>query len=811
MTARSIVIGMIGVVFVASVAFLNDLAIGSRGTYFIGNLMPISVFGSLVFLTLVAGPLLGRVSRRLVLTAREWGVVLALVLFACCVPGRSLMHLFTNLLMMPHHHARTEAWGQGLPPELAEENVLDWGTFARRLARPDEDGADLLGGLRSRLSVGATGALADAAETGTVPPARRAEVLDAVNASLVDPELFDLAAFDFDKTPLPKHTAALLGRDADGLPSRDVKALNRALLELACGGALRARPAAPIDLVPRRMLADPSRDPDRALSGFVTGLGDGDERVGYGDVPWSAWTRTLLFWVPLIITFFATVIGLALVIHERWAHQEHLPYPLVEFARSMLPPEGATASPLLKTPAFWWAAGTVFAIHGLNYLHAWWPSHTIAIPLRIDASSLLDVFTTFPRDQSWYIFAPTIHFTVIGFSYFVSRKVAFSMGIAPYVYLFALGILMGVGISMSGQTGSDPAPGKALLAGAYVGAFVMLVYAGRHFYLHALKKGVGLHSTEDMKPSTVWGMRVFLAGACAFIFQLMLVGIDWPVALLFTTLVIVFYVVATRLMAEGGVFFIQTFVLPSTVLWALMGPRAVGPTVLMVTGIVGMLLVFDTREILLPFAATGLRLASGTGAPPGRTALWGGVAICVALAIAIPVTLRLQYDHGAPNTGSWWWMTRQRPAFVFDRDRQVRTKLQSQGRLAEAESVSGLGRFLKVRPHAASFIAFAVAFGLVVACAALRNRFQRWPIHPVLFLMLGTWPSLSMGPSFLLGWLINSVAARYGGESGRRRLKPVMIGLIAGEMMIGVSMMAIGVIYYLATGQPPKTIRLLPG
>jgi uncharacterized oligopeptide transporter (OPT) family protein len=116
-----------------------------------------------------------------------------------------------------------------------------------------------------------------------------------------------------------------------------------------------------------------------------------------------------------------------------------------------------------------------------------------------------------------------------------------------------------------------------------------------------------------------------------------------------------------------------------------------------------------------------------------------------------------------------------------------------------------------VRPHAGSLLAFGVAFGLVVACAALRNRFQRWPIHPVLFLMLGTWPSLSMGPSFLLGWLINSVAGRYGGESGRRKLKPVMIGLIAGEMMIGVTMMAIGALYYCVTGAPPMTIRLLPG
>jgi hypothetical protein len=810
-TARSVVIGMIGVVFVASVTFLNDLAIGSRGTYFIGNLMPISVFGGMVFLTLIVSPLLGRVSRRLVLSAREWAVVLALVLFACCVPGRSLMHLFSNVLMMPHHHARTEAWGQGLPPELNDGDVLDWGLFARRLARPPDGETDQLAGVRSRLPESASRTFADAATTGTVAPVHRADVLAAVNGLLAEPRLFDTEAFDLDETPLPKHAEALLERSPDDLPREELKALNRALLESACGDSLRRRAPPPIALVPRRMLADPSRDPDRALAGFVTGLGEGNERIGYGDVPWGAWTRTYLFWIPLILTFFATVVGLALVIHERWAHQEHLPYPIVEFARSMLPPEGKAASPLLRSGAFWWAAGIVFCIHGVNYVHAWWPSHTVAIPLRIDASSLLDIFTTFPRDQSWYIFAPTIHFTAIGFSYFVAREVSFSMGIAPYAYCFVLGILLKLGVSMSGETGNDPAAIKSLLTGAYVGAFVMLVYAGRHFYLHALRRGVGLSSGETIRPATAWGMRVFLMGAGLFVIQLMLVGIDWPVALLFTTLVIIFYVVATRLMAEGGAFFIQTFVLPSTVLWALMGPRSVGPTVLMVTGLVGVLLVLDTREILLPFAATGLRLADRTGARPGRTALWGGIAICVALAIAVPVTLRLQYQHGAPNSGSWWWMTRQRPSLVFNRDRQIRTKLESQGRLAEAESVSGFRRFLNVRPHRGSLLAFAIAFGLVVACAALRNRFPRWPIHPVLFLMLGTWPSLSLGPSFLMGWAINSTAVRYGGRAARKRLKPVMVGLIAGEMMIGVTMMAIGAVYYCVTGAPPQTIRLLPG
>jgi hypothetical protein len=94
--------------------------------------------------------------------------------------------------------------------------------------------------------------------------------------------------------------------------------------------------------------------------------------------------------------------------------------------------------------------------------------------------------------------------------------------------------------------------------------------------------------------------------------------------------------------------------------------------------------------------------------------------------------------------------------------------------------------------------------------AFLRYRFARWPFHPVLFLMLGTWPSTIFGFSFLLGWAIKAAVARFGGAGLYQRLKPLMIGLVAGDMFAAMVTLIVGLIYYLNTGDPPKRYMVMP-
>ena len=65
--------------------------------------------------------------------------------------------------------------------------------------------------------------------------------------------------------------------------------------------------------------------------------------------------------------------------------------------------------------------------------------------------------------------------------------------------------------------------------------------------------------------------------------------------------------------------------------------------------------------------------------------------------------------------------------------------------------------------------------------------------------------------SFLLGWIIKVGVTKFGGGRSYQRLKPFMIGIIAGELLGGLLFMAVGAIYYAATGLFPVKYHVFPG
>lgn len=129
-TRRALLLGIAGAAVICGVSYFNDAVM--RQTFLVGNNMPFSVYGILVLTALLVNPVLGRVSRRAMLSGREMAVALALTLAACCIPGSGLMRAFPSSVVLPHHFAQTEAgWKDqgvvGLAPrqmlvEVTEEN-----------------------------------------------------------------------------------------------------------------------------------------------------------------------------------------------------------------------------------------------------------------------------------------------------------------------------------------------------------------------------------------------------------------------------------------------------------------------------------------------------------------------------------------------------------------------------------------------------------------------------------------------------------------------------------------------------------------
>jgi hypothetical protein len=105
--------------------------------------------------------------------------------------------------------------------------------------------------------------------------------------------------------------------------------------------------------------------------------------------------------------------------------------------------------------------------------------------------------------------------------------------------------------------------------------------------------------------------------------------------------------------------------------------------------------------------------------------------------------------------------------------------------------------------------AFAGAV-LYLGCAIARVRLPWWPLHPVIFLVWGTLASSLFAVSFLLAAGIKFAAVRAGGERAYRRLLPLMIGLIAGDLLSALGGVAAGAVYYFGTDSPLPPYQVFP-
>lgn len=683
MTLRSIILGLLGVAFVCFYTYFNDHVM--RQTYFVGNNMPISVYGLLVVFLLFVYPLLRRASRRLALSRGEIAVILTLTLTACAIPGSNFLRLFTPTLVLPNRYENTE-------PGWQKQKVMD--------------------------------------------------------------------------------------------------------------------------LVPPAMLVDPSPDEERILNGFVRGLGVANENIPWRQVPWRAWAGPVAFWMPVVLFLWIALVGLAAVVHRQWVDHEHLPYPLVTFTASLLPEADGRRSPIFHNPLFWIGLAAVMVIHTYNYFALWFPNYLLgSIPIGVDFSPLTKLFPTFEKGGGGNLLGGfwRLYFTVIAIAYFLPKDVSLSLGIGPFVWTLIAGVLTSYGVGISGWQGSWPfgiQRDGMFIMGAYFAMLLVILYTGRHYYLTVFGRALGLRTRDPVEPAVLWGARVFMAAlACFVVYAAGAAQLDWPLALLLALGLVAVYLVMGRMIAETGLFFIVATGTPATLIWAFCGAHALGPQMMLILFLVCMMLFYDTREALMPFVVNSLKLAEDCKVRVGRTALYMVVALLVGLAVGIPVTLYFQYNRGIDVAA---WQNNQ-PKVPFNEVIGVIQRLDAQGQLETAGAAHGLHRFLDLTPHKPGLVAFGLAVACVLVFSALRLRFARWPLHPVMFLVWSTYAGNCFAQSFLVGWFIKAVVMKYGGANIYQKGKPLLFGVIAGEMLGGMIPMVVSLVYYLTTGEQPKPFLIMPG
>lgn len=567
-----------------------------------------------------------------------------------------------------------------------------------------------------------------------------------------------------------------------------------------------------------------SRGHEQVITGYVGRIATAPDTflAHWRAVPWAAWLAPAISWGIFLAGLYGAVICLAVIVRRQWVENERLPFPLVTVYASLIePPEpGRALNRLFRSRSFWIATGSVFFLHAVNALHVYLPKNVPEIPLSYNLSN---VFANEPwSNLAWFIKISTIYFCVVGIAYFIQTSVAFSL------WFFVL-LVQGANLLLSQyQTQITPGMQTDQMFGGVLAFTIMALWIGRAQWALVLRHMLARRRPGDAQDIYLpyalagWGLLV----ACGvMVAWLMMAGMTVAGAFVLVGMLLMLMMVIAKIVAETGLPFAQLTSLSTSRPWQLLSSMAPGMARttdrnFFLTSLIGTSLAYDLRETSSVYVTHALRLvghgatgggnasqintgdASIGGTGTGGRRRWG---VIVALALAMLVgygvsgasTLFCEYRYAStlsqyPTTPLNPFATWAAQGLVLDR---------SVNYAAPAPALN------EQHSHAEHLLLGA---GITAALAILRLRFAAWPLHPVGYLLVYSYPMSSIWFSLMIGWLAKMLTLRLGGLRGFNAARPLFLGLIIGEAAAAAFWLVIS-LGLNAMGLPYNAIRLLPG
>ncbi len=789
MTLRAILIGVLLGLSIACFTHFNDQVI--RQTFLIGNHLPPVVFGVALLLLLVANPLLRAVGARWVLRPGEMAVIIALGMAVCAWPGSNLMRIYGHLVAVPAQQRAHQAHWQaasvfayvpGGPPYVAEGYVHDWPTLLTGVVEGQEP---ILAALRASLDQSLLREVSQTVDAGHAPASGlRRQLMRAINAGMSQRALMTPAL------PASADTEAVVTH-------------HRAALDAALPGVFKPAPRGEGVVLNEGEPAESSTNPLFAPSGAGGGW------PGVSRVDWPLWWPVLRLWIGLALLVGVATLCLIVIVHPQWTRRELLPYPTVRFVEEVTAwTPGRWLPDIAASKLFWIGALVVVVIHLLNGLHVWFPD-VPDIPRDLNFNPLRRLFPNASRAYgSHALFHPVIYFAVVGFGFFIQTRVSLSVGLSMVFWVLLSAFMMGLGMRVNNNRFDPEAMGPALRFGAYLGVTLMVFFLGRRYYLGVARGALGLKRGGDVPGYAVWALRIMLL--CIGGGGWLLVrygGVGWIMALALIASVLMIGLVLTRINAETGLFYAQPDFVPAMIFAGFLGWEGIGPEALIVLLLGSLVLVADPREALGPYIGNGLAMVHRlTGRTPA-SAVWpiGGMLV-LGLIAAVVATLAVQHHFGFSDNGWAWGL----PRSAINQLTRAVNELSAHGQLETLTGLSELTQFTHARPDGRAIGWVITGLTLVFICAAARLRLPWWPLHPVLFLVWGSYPASHFAFSFLLAAVVKGAITTMGGTRAYHQTKPLMVGFIAAEIFMVIVWSIVGLWYFLATNQTPERYMIYP-
>ena len=229
-------------------------------------------------------------------------------------------------------------------------------------------------------------------------------------------------------------------------------------------------------------------------------------------------------------------------------------------------------------------------------------------------------------------------------------------------------------------------------------------------------------------------------------------------------------VVLTRMVAEGGLLFIQAPFRPTDMYVVTTGSGWMSPRAQTLHAFFERVFMLDLRTFLMPSIMDSYKIAQVAKLNKRHLMLGIGVAVVVAIAASYISIMNVCYHQGAVSLLGWFCTASPRQPFET-----------LVGNLATPKHAS---------PISMLFIAIGIA--MTVGLSLARARFAWWPFHPLGYAMGPSWPMIQLWFSILIGWIAKSVLMHYGALGMYRKAKPFFMGLVVGEFLAAGIWVAVG-------------------
>ena len=486
-----------------------------------------------------------------------------------------------------------------------------------------------------------------------------------------------------------------------------------------------------------------------AVKGFYEGTGGGS------NIPWGSWLPPLLGWLAFYVALYLTLICLCVILRRQWAENERLPYPLVQVPLAMINEQGGRhrLKPFFKNWAMWVGFSIPFVFSCINALHHYIPeiaviNLTAGIPFLAPGVSLRF----------------TLNFLMLGLSFFISSGVGFSLWFFYLLHQVESSAIYYMGTRHIEDLGHWTEAG---LGHQMMGALIVLVFAslwtGRQHFRRLWRKAWNREGRFD-DSGEIMSYRQALLGSAAGLVGMWIwlwqSGIPVWIVPIFLGAGLVIFIGLARIIAETGLPIIKATMIPAGFVVSSVGVPMLGIKGMIATGYT-MVWCGDLLVFMMAPLTNGLRLSGEVQG--GRRLLFWGVAEAMLLTLVLSVwfTIELAYRHGSVNL----YLSQH--------------YAQEPSRFAAAKLVDPSG------PSLPGYL-WMGGGGLVMTLLSIaRLKFIRWPLHPLGFVvshgrvMDGIWFTI------FVAWLIKALVLRYGGSGSYRKVCPIFLGMVLGQITVG--------------------------